>query len=145
LYDADWSLADGFTTNTFAVGLQGTTSESETLDVIIAATPFAIVDSSDAALVTAGPITVNFEKGSQVTTGNGAQTATAYDTPTQYKIHSNPLAINTYYDPSLDSNAASDNGVATGKVVEFTLTTLGKTQLPAGRYQSTVTLTYSMI
>jgi hypothetical protein len=138
-------LETGFTTNTFAVGLQGTTSQSETLDVTVAATPFAILDNNtNAALVTAGKMSVNLVKGVAVTTGNGAQSATVYTSPTQYKIQSDSLAVNTYYDPAKASNYTSVNGVATGKVVEFTLSTLGKDQLPAGRYQSTITLTYEL-
>jgi len=148
LYDADWNLTSGFTTNTFAVGVKGSTGVSEVLHVIVGATPFAIVDTTDdSAIATAGAMTVNVGTKGTAPTDNGLKTSTVYgrSTATAYRIKSDPLTADVYYDPSLAITVIDvREGVTTGKVVSFTLTTEGKDQLPSGRYQSTVTLMYSL-
>jgi len=147
LYDADWNLTSGFTTNTFVVGVKGSTGVSGVLNVVVGATPFAIVDSRNEAIATAGAMTVNAGLKGTASTVNGLQTATVYgkNTATAYRIKSDPIVADVYYDPSLAITVIDvREGVTTGKVVSFTLTTEGKDELPSGRYQSTVTLLYSL-
>jgi len=148
LYDADWDLSQNFTTNTFTVGVRGSTTQSESLLVKVAATPFALVASIDSttgeAGVTAGKIKVAEVMGTVDTSKQVRPGSLQYRLPTSYTIKSSPLTSGYYYDPTVDVSETSINGVRSGKIVSFTLTSTGKSSLPAGRYQSIVELTYSI-
>ena len=135
LYDEDWDLNTGFTTKDFAIGLTGTTLSSKTLQVTVAATPFALYDSDGTTVKdTAGTMTVAVADsiGTEVDDAT-SQPSTVDNDPTSFTIQSDALTNDTVYE-------------STTKQIAFTLTTAAHSDtLLAGRYKSTVTLTYKMV
>ena len=127
LYDADWDLTNGFETNTFTVGVDGTLNTDSVLNVKISVTPF-ILTKDGKEIASSGAVTVTDVNGSEsYNTDDGVDTK---------------LLGNVYYDPN---ETYSDNNNVSGKILTFDLTVAkAETTLPAGRYKSTVTLEYSM-
>ena len=127
LYDADWDLINGFETNTFTVGVDGSLSTASVFNVKISVTPFILTKEGN-EIASSGAVTVTDVNGTGTyNTDDGVDTS---------------LLGNVYYDP-LESYTTNNN--VSGKIVTFTLTTAeAETTLPAGRYKSTVTLEYSM-
>ena len=134
LYDADWNLNTGFTSKSFSIGLTGTTSASEYLRVTVAATPFVLYDDDDTTMKDqAGAMTVAIADSIGTEVSGSEATSTDVSDPTSYTIQSTELTDAVAYE-------------SITPLVAFTLTTAAHSDtLLAGRYQSTVTLTYAMV
>ena len=141
IYDADWDVQTGITTDTFSVALKGSTGNvaKSHLQVTVTATPFSLSSDSD---IYAGGVTITETKGS-TTKSSDSSTAQA-GTDASLTIISEALASNSYYNGQYTSNPGL--GEKNGVVAGFTITAnklTGRT-LPSGLYVSTVTLAYSI-
>ena len=139
IYDTDWDVQTGFTTDTFGIAVEGSTgSETDSqLLVAISATPFFLSTSNDT--VYAGKVTIAQTRGASTTaTETGELNSLA-----KLTIKSDVLTPNTYYNGLYAST--SGVGQKNGLVAGFTITAEPTSRvLPSGRYVSTVTLAYSM-
>ena len=140
IYDTDWDVQTGFTTDTFSVALEGSTGDetASKLEVAVTASPFYL--SSDNS-VYAGNVTITKTLGASTQT---AGVSSAPGSAASLTIDSAALASNTYYNGLYTSNPGL--GQANGVVAGFTITAnqLSDRTLPSGRYVSTVTLAYSI-
>ena len=140
IYDADWNVQKGFTTDIFSVAVEGSTGDetASKLEVEVTASPFYL--SSDNS-VYAGNVTISKTLGASTATA-GVSSAPGQDA--SLIIDSAALASNTYYNGLYTSTPGL--GQANGVVAGFTITAneLSDRILPSGRYVSTVTLAYSI-
>jgi len=154
IYDADWNASNEFITNNFTVAVTGNIGTEETnqqLKINVSVTPFTQVDGG----VKASPVEIvtanNYDNNTidNVTTDatllNPVDTADAQVTTKTNALDSRYFykGYSSTYSDSTEANATT--GQIPGNVFRFQIKNTGtEANLPSGRYQSTVTFTYSL-